>query len=335
MSTKTNHFKLGAFILGAGVLLVAALLFFGLFGAFRPKAIFETYFNESVQGLEVGSRVKLRGVNVGTVRRIALTASEYELDRPVAERRPYVLVEVALDERDLGPEIGRQIGRDTEAQVARGMRIRLSQLGITGVSFLELDFVDPQRNPPLEAPWQPRNPYIPSMPSRLTRIFESTENFFEKLEDVDVALVLTNVNRALVAVKDALDGADSPAISGQLTNLLAELRVTNRRVADLLAEPAWRQLPAEAGQTLARARETLAGLQQQIEKADLAAVAAQATQTLRQVQGLAAGRDGEIDEILQNLAALTENLRAVSELARQYPSFLLFGQPPAPKPAKP
>lgn len=335
MSTQTNHFKLGAFILGAGVLLVAALLFFGLFRAFRPQVLFETYFNESVQGLEVGSRVKLRGVNIGTVRRIALTASEYETDRPVAERRPYVLVEVALDERDLGPEIGRQIGQDTQAQVARGLRIRLSQLGITGVSFLELDFVDPLRNPPLEVPWPPRNPFIPSMPSRLTRIFESTENFFEKLEGVDVALVLTNVNNALVAVKTALDGADSPAISGQLTNLLAELRVTNQRLSDLLAQPGLKQLPADAAQTLATARDTIASLRGQLEKADLAGVTAQATQTLRQIQSLAAGRDGEIDEILQNLAALTENLRAVSELARQYPSFLLFGQPPAPKPAKP
>jgi paraquat-inducible protein B len=335
MSTRTNHFKLGAFILAAGALLVAALLFFGLGRAFRPQVVFETYFNESVQGLEVGSRVKLRGVNIGTVRRIALTAAEYESDRPVTERRPYVLVELALDERDLGPEIGRQIGRDTAAQVARGLRIRLSQLGITGVSFLELDFVDPLRNPPLEVPWEPRNSYIPSMPSRLTRIFESTENFFEKLEGVDVALVLTNVNQALVAVKAALDGADSPAVAGQLTNLLAELRVTNRRVAGLLDDPAWQQLPAEAAQTLARARETLAGLQQQLEKADLAAVTAQATQTLRQIQGLAAGRDGELDDILRNLNSLTENLRALSELARKYPSFLIFGQPPARKSAEP
>ncbi|MFN0069254.1 MAG: MlaD family protein [Limisphaerales bacterium] len=331
MSTSTNHLKLGAFILGAGALLVVALLFFGIFRAFRPQVVFETYFNESVQGLEVGSRVKLRGVTVGTVRRIALTAAEYELDRPVAERRPFVLVEVALDERDLGPEIG----RDTEAQVRRGMRIRLSQLGITGVSFLELDFVDPARNPPLAVPWTPRHPHIPSMPSRLNRLFESTEKFFQKLESVDVALVLTNVNAALVAVKSALDGADTAAISGQLTNFLAELRATNHRLADLLAQPGWKELPAEAGQTLARARETLASLQEQLEMADLASVTAQATDTLRQLQTLASGRDGEIDEILSNLAALTENLRALSELARKYPSFLLLGEPPQPKPNKP
>lgn len=335
MSTQTNHFKLGVFIIAAALLLVAALLFFGAGRAFRPQQVFETYFDESVQGLEVGSRVKFRGVSIGTVRRIAFTASVYEMAKPLSERLPYVLVEVALDERETGPELGRQIGRDTPAQVKRGLRARLAQQGITGVAFLELDIVDPERNPVLPITWEPRNPHIPSTRSRLGRIFQSTEKFFEKLEGVDVALVLTNVNAALVSAKRALDRADTGAISGELTNFLAELRVTNRRLSDLLAEPGWKELPGDASRTLANARDAIGNLRDQLEKTDLVAVTAQATQTLRQIQNLAAGRDGEIDEILRNLATLTENLRALSELARKYPSFLLFGQPPQPKPSEP
>lgn len=335
MSTKTNHFKLGLFLISAVLLLVVALLFFGVGRMFRPQIIFESYFDESLQGLELGSTVKFRGVTVGTVRRIAFTGAQYQSTTPIADRLPYVLVEFALDEREIGPEIARQLREDTEAQVKRGLRARLTQQGITGVSILELDIVDPERNPPLPFKWTPRNPHIPSMPSRLSRIFESTEKFFEKIEDVDVAQVLTNVNGALVALKTTLERADTGAISGQVTNFLAELRVTNQRLSDLLAQPGWKQLPADAAQTLATARDTIASLRASLEKADLAAVTAQATQTLRQIQTLAAGRDGEIDEILQNLATLTENLRAVSELARQYPSFLIFGQPPAPKPTEP
>lgn len=335
MSTTTNHFKLGVFLLAAVALLVGALLFLGAGRMFRPQTMFETYFNESVQGLELGSTVKFRGVNVGSVRRIAFTGSQYQSALPASERLPYILVEFALDEREVGPDLANQFRDDTAAQVKRGLRARLSQQGITGVAFLELDVVEPERNPSLPFDWTPRTPHIPSMPSRLSRIFESTEKFFEKFDEVDVALVFTNVNHALASVRRALDHADTGAISGQATNLLAELRVTNQRLADLLAQPGLQQLPADAAQTLASARDTIASLRGQLEKADLAGVTAQATQTLRQIQSLAAGRDGEIDEILQNLAALTENLRAVSELARQYPSFLLFGQPPAPKPAKP
>lgn len=335
MSTSTNHFKLGLFLLAAVALLVGALLFLGAGRMFRPQTMFETYFNESVQGLELGSTVKFRGVNVGSVRRIAFTGSQYQGALPVSERLPFILVEFALDEREVGPDLARQFREDIGDQVKRGLRARLSQQGITGVAFLELDVVEPERNPSLPFDWTPRNPHIPSMPSRLSRIFESTEKFFGKFEEVDVALVFTNVNNALVSLRRTLDNADTGAISGQVTNFLAELRATNQRLSDLLDQPGWKQLPADAAQTLATARETIAGLHAALEKADLAAVAAQATQTLRQIQTLAAGRDGEIDEILQNLASLTENLRAVSELARQYPSFLLFGQPPARKPTEP
>ncbi len=46
----------------------------------------ETYLNESVQGLEVGSKVRYRGVVVGEVRRIGFTYNIYEQDQPMAER---------------------------------------------------------------------------------------------------------------------------------------------------------------------------------------------------------------------------------------------------------
>ncbi|HMO65548.1 MAG TPA: MlaD family protein, partial [Verrucomicrobiota bacterium] len=75
MSTSTNYFKLGVFLLAAAALLVGALLFLGAGRMFRPQVMFETYFNESVQGLELGSAVKFRGVNVGSVRRIAFTGT--------------------------------------------------------------------------------------------------------------------------------------------------------------------------------------------------------------------------------------------------------------------
>ena len=40
---------------------------------FRKQLVLETYFNESVQGLEVGSKVMFRGVMVGNVSRLTFT----------------------------------------------------------------------------------------------------------------------------------------------------------------------------------------------------------------------------------------------------------------------
>ena len=51
----------------------------------------ETYLNESVQGLEIGSKVQYRGVVVGEVRKIGFTYNKYELDKPMSERLRYVM----------------------------------------------------------------------------------------------------------------------------------------------------------------------------------------------------------------------------------------------------
>ena len=53
------------FLLGALLLIVAALLSFRSIHLFSKPERFVAYFDEPVQGLDVGGPVKLRGVLVG------------------------------------------------------------------------------------------------------------------------------------------------------------------------------------------------------------------------------------------------------------------------------
>src|SRR3954469_21039526 len=96
MSAQANFFKLGLFVIAGTVALVLLLLVLGSGRWFQSKVVVETYFNESVQGLDVGSKVKCRGVNVGEVTRISFTYTKYQLDRPPDERLRYVLVEATV-----------------------------------------------------------------------------------------------------------------------------------------------------------------------------------------------------------------------------------------------
>ena len=86
MSQKANYFKLGLFVIGAVVAGVAVLLIIGTGRWLKPRAVMETYFNESVQGLDIGSKMKYRGVVIGEVTRISFTYVKYELDKPMAQR---------------------------------------------------------------------------------------------------------------------------------------------------------------------------------------------------------------------------------------------------------
>ena len=72
MSQKANPTLIGAFVFGAIVIAIGAVLFFGSANLFAKKQIFETYFNQSVNGLGIGSNVKYKGVTVGKVTKVQL-----------------------------------------------------------------------------------------------------------------------------------------------------------------------------------------------------------------------------------------------------------------------
>ena len=70
MSTKPHYFRIGIFVILALALVVAAVVVFGAGLLAQDKMYFETYFDESITGLSVGSPVEFRGVRIGQVETI-------------------------------------------------------------------------------------------------------------------------------------------------------------------------------------------------------------------------------------------------------------------------
>src|SRR6266403_5133876 len=210
MSAQANFFKPGLFVIGATVVLVLLLLILGSGRWFQSKVAIETYLNESAQGLEVGSKVKYRGVVVGEVTKIGFTYTKYQLDKPMAERLRYVMIEALLLPRLIGGRASGDITRPETArmEIDKGLRVRLAPQGITGTNYLEIDYVDPKTNPLLPISWEPDNVYIPSARSTVTQFVAAASEIVEHLRNIDLEATLTNLNQLSTTTNNRIEAID-------------------------------------------------------------------------------------------------------------------------------
>ena len=153
---KASYFKIGLFIIVGTIIGAIGVVALGVGTIFQKKVLVETYIDESVQGLDVGSSVKFRGVPVGKVETISLTSVEYPT------KRRYVLVRIGLTTTIFQAPLSDAGSPVSQSRSTKDLRVRLASQGVTGAAYIEADYLDPARNPPLEIDWQPRYPYVPS-----------------------------------------------------------------------------------------------------------------------------------------------------------------------------
>ncbi len=353
MSLKANYFKLGLFVIGAVIAGIILLVVIGSGRWFAPKLTIETYFNESVQGLDLGSKLKYRGVAIGEVTRIGFTYNKYELDKPMSDRQRYVLVEAQIEPRLLG---GRATAGDltqpegARLEVERGLRIRLAPQGITGTSYLEIDYVDPPP-PLLPIYWQPENIYIPSARSTVTQFVNAAEEIIDRLHKLDIEGTLVNLNQLMITANERLAAIDTRSLSdrsvrvlGKMEStldsiaakklsdegvaLLAELRASNADLKTLLAKPSLQKLPDDAEAAMVRIKDM-------VTDPKLAKAISNLERTLTRVDRLFGGGEADLASSIENLRQITDNLRDLTEETKRYPANLIFGAPPPPLERKP
>lgn len=192
MAVPTNHWKLGLFVVGGVVLTLAVVLVLGARGLQKDTLSFVTYFDESVQGLEVGSPVKFRGVIIGTVS-----------DINIAPDRRHV--ETVSDlETDAVKRLGLSSGKGkTSPHVSTDLRVQLASAGITGVKFLQIDFFVEKDHPPPVLPFPTPANYIPAAVSMMKNVEDAITRAMNTIPEVaeSVLVVTTRLDRILADVE--------------------------------------------------------------------------------------------------------------------------------------
>lgn len=234
MALGTNRWKLGLFVIVALGVAVAVAVMLGV-GLWNQKTItFVSYFDESVQGLELGSPVKYRGVTVGRVAAIEIAKDlrHVEVTSELSVDRVGSLNLVSSESKG-------------ELIVHPDMRVQLAQTGITGVKFILIDFFDAASNPVVPLPFEPPPNYVPTVPSMMKNLEDSVLKAADRVPEIanDAARAMAQVrlvaeqieaarlpehanqtlgeaDRALVELTTQLKGMDARAVSaGALESL--------------------------------------------------------------------------------------------------------------------
>jgi ABC-type transporter Mla subunit MlaD len=329
--TSSAAVRVGVLILAGIALTVGFIWFFGGRSIGHP-AVYESYFSESVQGLEAGAAVKYRGVTLGRVTDLGLVSAEYDSDKSadldlIGYRQVFVRYEI--DRAKLGqvPDIATAVGL--------GLRARLAAQGITGLSYLELDFVDAARYPAKRPPWTPKDPYIPSMPSTLTQVQDAAQEVLGKLNTVDFAALSSGLTQLVQDLRNELT-------SGGAHQALAETQTLLLTLHDAIVAADLPGLSAEARRSMQALRETVQSedvkrlLASGAQSADrLARVVAQLPPLIAALQATAQRADnGTADAqqalvpLLRDMQATAQNLREVTEALRRAPAQVLLAPPP-------
>jgi ABC-type transporter Mla subunit MlaD len=330
VSSRGLYLRVGLLIVVGLALAVGFILFFTAGKLGRKTQTFETYIRESVTGLDIGAAVRFRGVQLGQITEINLVATEYpppEGAFSVAYQR--VIVRFALDLSRL---------RDTpdiDKAVKIGLRSRLASTGITGVGYLELDFVDPERFPTEQLPWQAENPVIPAIPSTVAQVTNVAEQLALRVSNIpieqivaDVAGLLSDLRRqvsdgdvaqASRAARETIDTLQTTIRELNLPALSAELRGTVAEARGLIGGPEVRGTLRNANAAMERLQ---AGLQR------LPAAISQVEVAARGISNTVGDINGDLTPTLRDLRAASGNLRDTTELLRRSPGAAILAPPP-------
>jgi phospholipid/cholesterol/gamma-HCH transport system substrate-binding protein len=305
MGRRANPVVIGAFVVGAIALAVLGIVIFGSGRFFADTTPFVMYFTGSVDGLNVGSPVKFKGVEIGSVTSIQLDLGE--------EARIPVWIKI-----DNSRIVAHGLPSDPtllKAAVDRGLRAQLnSQSIVTGLLFVQLDY-HPDTPAVLVSPPEAGLNEIPTIPTTLEQAQQAAAEIIANLKQIDFEGFGRTLRSAIEALDRTLSSPGLQKAVEKLPETLANLNKTLGSVQQLASNLDQRSGPLLKSLNSASERTTVA--------------VEQARSTLQSMQGLAdAGSPlaGQLVAVLEELRGTARAIRLLADYLERNPSALVRGR---------
>jgi paraquat-inducible protein B len=316
MSSPTNHWKLGLFVVVGFVLSLCTLVFLGARSLHTDSVRYRSFFDESVQGLEVGSPVKFRGVAIGTVSAI-----------DIAPGGRLVGVTTDLSIKDLA-ELGLSDGAGAKARirVPPELRVELASQGITGVKFLQLDFFNVADHPLPVLPFPTPPNYIPSVVSTMKNLEAAVVKAVDRMPEL-----ADNVLKVTAQVSAILDQVDKKKLPQAAVDTLEHGNKVLTAMDLAIAKLDTGKLSSSAQRVISELSATIKRANGVIERVDgdkgLLVSAKRATDAVGDAAvGLTSPRlAGDIEATLRDAREVMDSIRRIADALERDPDMLLKG----------
>jgi len=326
MASQRTKFTVGLFLACGMVFVVLIIIWLGMSRFFERGRYYVTYFDESVQGLNLDSPVKYRGVFIGRVERIEVAPDSK-------------LIQVVLK-----IESGQILDHHIVAQ--------LKSVGITGSMFVELDRKkagEPDQSPKLNFPSE--FPIVASRPSQIGELISGINQVLDQFKSLDLQAITGQVKLTLETINQKVSQANVKRISDGIEASLA-------RVNHIIDSQRWNQILDSVDQGIRSFNNLVNAADRSLDRVDQTIVRVDgvvienkktikaaiddfklamynAKVLLNKGSSLVGETDQSISNLMphllivaQNLEKASENLNQIMEILADQPSQLIFGAPP-------
>jgi phospholipid/cholesterol/gamma-HCH transport system substrate-binding protein len=310
MASQRTKFTLGLFVTCGIGIACAALIGLGMSKFFEKGQYYATYFNESVQGLDIDTPVKYRGVSIGRVEEITVA--------PDAK-----LIQVVLK-----IESGQTLDSNIVAQ--------LKSVGITGSMFVELDQKqngEPDLSPCFSFPSE--YPILASKPSNINTLMQSVGDALSQTKGMDLEGISEKIKLTLDNINQAIADANIKNIELSLEKAVQSLNMIMDKAGHSL-DRAENTIGILEGITVAKQntiKKSIDDFKQTME--NTSTLSKQGVSLVSGTQDSLVLLSRHLLTTAQNLEKASENLNRLIDLVSDHPSQIIFGKAPIPRKVEP
>ncbi|MGA2782175.1 MAG: MlaD family protein [Smithella sp.] len=306
MSIRSSKFSIGLFVIIGALICAGIIIWIGAAGFFMKGSLYTTYFDESVQGLQVDSAIKYRGVDIGKVQNIKVAPD-------------YRLIEVVMK-------------INLEGDLPNQTVAALTSAGITGIVFIELDRIKAGElsNSP-KITFKSSYPVIPSRRSGIGRFLADTGAIMQNIKNIDLKGISDQLQNTSKAIENFVEGKRINNIMTHLESTSTNLDQAIARINKTVAEGKVDKVVNETMGILSDARKLIGQAKNEFESLNLKEKSSRADILLGDIGKKTKVITNELQDTSEHLRVTSENLQKLSDNLTRNPSELIFSKPPPPR----